>query len=194
MFLETCIFFIGFSIGYFNINIWKTFSDMVSKIINSFYELNSLYVQLLEQETKGDKEKNVTLLHLKVILNCGRFLYNSTFEKLLFVFRKKLFAPIFLQNGKILFPLFVHNETKYVVISSKSEVLKSDICSLNYIVNDESKCISNIEKVFPNILNIYDMEKVTVDDLGLENINIDILNKQFSLETVSFEKGQTILL
>jgi hypothetical protein len=183
--IENIIYFsMGVAICYSNFGITQL-RYFFTKLDSLCSDLKSLYFNVLESENKEKNENKK--FRVSSLIKCGKFIYNNMYERVLLSFRKRLFPPIFLKNNKILYPLFIHNDIKYVAISSTSNINKTDIITVSF-----SPSSSKFEKIFPNILSINAMDKLKTDDFGVDKIEVSILNKFFSLETISFEKEQEI--
>jgi hypothetical protein len=184
MFWNIVFFLMGVAISYHNFGVTQL-RHFFTKLDGVCTDMKSLYLNMLEIENK-EKNENKSF-RMSALIKCGRFIYNNIYERVLLSLRKRLFPPIFLKNNKILYPLFVHNGIKYVAISSTSEVNKTDILSVSFTPQS-----SKLQNLFPSILSISSMERLNADDFGVDKIEVSILNKYFSLETLSFEKDKSI--
>ena len=183
--IENIIYFImGVAICYSNFGITQL-RNFFTKLDGLCLDLKLLYLNILETENK-EKNENKSF-RVSTVIKCGRFIYNNMYERILLSLRKKLFPPIFLKNNKILYPLFVHNDIKYVAISSTSAVNKTDILSVTFTPQSPK-----LQSMFSSILNISSIERLSADDFGVDKIEVSILNKYYSLETLSFEKDKSI--
>ncbi len=167
-----------------------------------FHNLKNYYdngKSLYRKFVQSEREKKQTYVYTFALINFMKFLYNALYEESIFYFRQRLFPPIFLNNNKMLFPLFVHNEIKYVLMSNKSEVTRSDIISVDFEI-PENKSLSKIQKIqkikkiFPHILNINKMEELYPEDLDIDNVSLHILTKFFNIETKTFQQGQAVII
>ena len=183
--IENIIYFLmGVAISYHNFGVTKL-RHFFTKLDGICIDMKSLYLNILETENKEKNENKK--FRMSALIKCGRFIYNNINERVLLSLRKRLFPPIFLKNNKILYPLFVHNDIKYVAISSTSAVNKADILSVTFTPQSPK-----LQSMFPSILNISSIERLSADDFGVDKIEVSILNKFFSLETLSFEKDRLI--
>lgn len=192
--IENIIYFLmGVAICYSNFGI-MLLKNFFTTLHGLCADLKSLYFNMLETENNEEKpgtsetprNENKTF-RVSTVIKCGRFIYNNMYERILLSFRKRLFPPIFLKNNKILYPLFVHNDIKYVAISSTSAVNKADILSVTFTPQSPK-----LQSIFQSILNISSIERLSADDFGVDKIEVSILNKFYSLETLSFEKEKLI--
>ncbi len=189
----------GFSISQYNLNfglyqlqILNTISNFFITLESNLSNLKSLYLNILETENKEKGEQ--CSFRLSAVYKSCKFLYKLSYENIIMYLRKRLFQPIFLNNNKVLYPLFVHNDIKYVVLSNSSSMTKTDVFSVKFNTIDATDMNKQNEKVILNVLNIFEMEKLKPDDFNVESIHFDVLNKFYALETISFEKDKPIML
>ena len=167
-------------------------------VLSFFHNLKNYYENgrsLYRKFVQSEREKRQKYIYTFAIINFMKFLYNALYEESIFYFRQRLFPPIFLNNNKMLFPLFVHNEIKYVLMSNKSEVTRSDIISVDFENNQTlTKKQQKIQKIFPHILNINKMEELYPEDLEIDKVSVHILTKFFNMETKTFQQGQAVIV
>lgn len=186
-------FFLFIGIALYTMFYYRNLQSFFNHLKNYYDNGRSLYRKFVQSE----REKRQTYVYTFAFINFMKFIYNALYEEAIFYFRQRLFPPIFLNNNKMLFPLFVHNEIKYVLMSNKSEVTRSDIISID-MGNTNNQTLTKkqqkIQKIFPHILNINKMEEVYPEDLEIDNVSLHILTKFFNMETKKFEKGQAVIV
>lgn len=191
MFWNSVFFLMGFAIAYYKFNFLKNISSFFTTLESRLSNLKSLYQNILETENKEKGEQRS--FRWSSVYKCCTFVYQLCQEEVIIHFRKRLFSPIFLNNNKVLYPLFVHNDIKYVALSNGSSMNKTDVLGVKFNPQ-ELKGVNKHEKLLLNVLNIFEMERLTPDDFNVESIKFDVLNKFYELTEVRFEKNQPILL
>lgn len=191
MFWNSVFFLMGFAIAYYKFNFLKNVSSFITTLESRLSNLKSLYQNILETENKEKGEQRS--FRWSSVFKCCKFVYQLCQEEIIIHFRKRLFSPIFLNNNKVLYPLFVHNDIKYVALSNGSSMNKTDVLGVRFNPQ-ELTGVNKHEKLLLNVLNIFEMERLTPDDFNVESIKFDVLNKFYELTEVRFEKNQPILL
>jgi len=191
MLCNIVFFLLGFSMSYYNFGL-KRISSFFTFLETNLTNLKSLYTTILETENK-EKNENRSF-RLSTVYKCCKFLYKLCYENIIMYLRKRLFQPIFLNNNKVLYPLFIHNDIKYVALSNASSMTKTDVLSVKFNPVDINGMNKYDEKVLLNVLNIFEMEKLKPHDFNVESIHFDVFNKIYELETIQFEKNQPIML
>lgn len=185
--------FLYMGIALYTMFYYRNLLGFFNNLKNYYDNGRSLYRKFVQSE----REKKQTYIYTFAFINFMKFLYNALYEESIFYFRQRLFPPIFLNNNKMLFPLFVHNEIKYVLMSNKSEVTRSDIIYVD-MGNTNNQTLTKkqqkIQKIFPHILNINKMEELYPEDLEIDKVSVHILTKFFNMETKTFQQEQPIIV
>jgi hypothetical protein len=192
MFWNSVFFLMGFAIAYYKFNFLKNISCFFTTLESRLSNLKSLYKNILETENNEKGEQRS--FRWSSVFKCCKFVYYLCQEQVIIHFRKRLFTPIFLNNNKVLYPLFVHNDIKYIALSNSSSMNKTDVLGVRFNPEDLTGVNKYNEKLLLSVLNIFEMEKLKPDDFNVESIKFDVLNKFYELTEVRFEKNQPILL
>jgi hypothetical protein len=191
--MKMILYFLYMGIALYTMFYYRNLLGFFNNLKNYYDNGRSLYRKFVQSE----REKKQTYIYTFAFINFMKFLYNALYEESIFYFRQRLFPPIFLNNNKMLFPLFVHNEIKYVLMSNKSEVTRSDIIYVD-IENTNKQTLTKkqqkIQKIFPHILNINKMEELYPEDLEIDKVSVHILTKFFNMETKTFQQEQPIIV